>query len=520
METKSRLVAVLEIGSTGIRLLVAEIAGAGEWRVLDQAGKPVALGRDVFTSGRVSRESFLECLSVLQNYRELLGSWGITSGDAQVIATSALRAARNRDVFVDRLRQETGFRLTIVEGLEENRLMYLAVRFALKNDLPQFWRANSMIIEVGGGSTELMLLRRGKMVAAHSLRLGTILIDQRYRLALGSVRSQERYLNENVRNTSEFLNVEMDLAYVRTLVTAGSDARITAAHIGAELNEYCRIVERDAFIRFVEQVRNYSIEDCVQKLHISYAEAEGFVPGILVYKLFLDRTAAAGLVIPFVSIREGLLIDLVQGVDPELQEEFFSQIIASAVNLGRKYHYDEAHNRHVADLCLTLFDALVNEHGMNRRERMMLEVAAILHDIGMYIRGSGHHKHGQYIVANSEIFGLQREELDILANVIRYHRGDPPDTADIGYIALQREERVLVSKMAAVLRVADALDRGHSQQIRDLTVERRTETVVLHTGGNQDAGGNQAHDFSLERIGLEEKGDLFQEVFGYKVIIS
>ena len=173
MDQKSRLVAVLEIGSTGIRLLIAEIAGStGEWRVLDRAGKPVALGRDVFTSGRVSRESFQECLLVLEHYRELLRGWDIKSGDVHVIATSALRAARNRDVFTDRIRQETGFRLSVVEGIEENRLMYLAVRFALKNDLPQFWRANSMIIEVGGGSTEIMLLRRGKMAAAHSLRLG------------------------------------------------------------------------------------------------------------------------------------------------------------------------------------------------------------------------------------------------------------------------------------------------------------------------------------------------------------
>jgi exopolyphosphatase/guanosine-5'-triphosphate,3'-diphosphate pyrophosphatase len=508
---ENRSVAVLEIGSTCIRLLIAEIAG-GEWRVLDWAGKPAALGRDVFTSGRVSRESFQECIAVLKNYRELLGGWGINPQEVRTIATSALRAARNRDVFADRLLRETGFSLVILEGIEENRLMYLAVRHALKNDLPRFWRANSMIIEVGGGSTEIMLLRRGKMVAAHSLRLGTIRFDQQYRQILGSARSQERYLNENVRNTSELLNVEMDLSYIRTLVMTGSDARIAANHAGRELNEYCWTVEREDFIRFVEQVRNYSIEDCVQKLRIPYVEAEGFIPGILVYKLFLDRTAAARIVVSSVSIREGLLIDLTLGVDPELQEDFFSQITASAVNLGRKYHFDEEHNRHVADLSLTLFDALARDHGMNRRERMVLETAAILHDIGMFIRGSGHHKHGQYIVSNSEIFGLRREELDIIANVIRYHRGEPPAPSDIEYLALQREERMLVLKMAALLRVADALDRGHSQRIKNIRVERRAETVMLYTG--------ETYDLSLEKMGLEEKGDLFQEVFGYKIILS
>ena len=232
----------------------------------------------------------------------------------------------------------------------------------------------------------------------------------------------------------------------------------------------------------------------MQKLHIPFADAEGFVPGILVYKHFLDRTNAVQVVVPLVSLREGLLIDLASGVDPELQEDFFSQVIASAVNLGRKYHFDESHHRHVARLCIALFDALSREHGMSRRERMMLEVAATLHDIGMFIKGSGHQKHGQYIVANSEVFGLHSEELAIIANVIRYHRGELPSQRDIEYIALQRAERILVLKMASILRVADALDRGHTQRVKKISLERRWEIMVIHTGG--------IPDLSLEQIGI------------------
>jgi exopolyphosphatase/guanosine-5'-triphosphate,3'-diphosphate pyrophosphatase len=512
MNNTNHLTAILEIGSTGIRLLIAEIGKDRQWKALDEAGKPVALGQDVFTSGEISRESLLECLLVLRNYQELLSGWGIGGDDVHVIATSALRVARNRDMFVDRVRQETGFLLNIVEGIEENRLMYLAVRFALKNDLSQFRRASSMIIDVGGGSTEIMLLRRGKMAAAHSLHLGTILIGRYFRHSPDALQSRGRYLRENVRNTSEFLNAEMALDQVKVFVIAGSDARFLAVRIGKVLNRDCRIIERDAFIRFVDSIRNYSPEECVKHLQVPYSDSEGFVSGNLVYKLFLERTSAAQVVVPFISIREGMLIDLTLGVDPELQEEFYSQIIASAVNLGRRYHFDEAHNLHVAFLCNILFDALAREHGMNRRERVMLEAAATLHDIGMFIRGAGHQRHGQYIVANSEIFGLHREELGIIANVIRYHRGDPPSQTDIDYIALQREERILVLKMVSILRLADALDRGHSQRIRNITVERRNESIVLHTGGN--------FDISSELMGIEEKGGMFQDIFGYKVILT
>jgi exopolyphosphatase/guanosine-5'-triphosphate,3'-diphosphate pyrophosphatase len=512
IKAANRLVAVVEIGSTGIRLLVAEILSCGTWRVVDQAEKSVALGRDVFTSGGVSRESFLECLLVLKNFRELLGGWGIRDEDIHLIATSALRVARNRDVFVDRVRHETGFPLAIVEGIEENRLMYLAVRFALKQDLPLFWRANSMIIEIGGGSTEIMLLRRGKMVAAHSLALGTIFIDQQSRLGPDSGRFRERYLNENIRTTAGFLSAELDLSHIRTFVVAGTDARLVSNLSGSKLNENCRIIDRKSFTGFAEKIQHYTVEDCVRNLNIPYAHAEGLLPSIQIYKLFLEQTPAAQVVVPLVSIREGFLIDLVLGVDSELEEDFYSQITASAMNLGRRYHYDEAHGRHVADLCLIFFDSLAKEHGMGRRERRMLEIAAILHDIGMYINGADHHRHGYYLVANSEIFGLHRDELDMIATVIRYHRGDPPVRGDIEYIALQREERILVLKMASILRVADALDRGHAQRVKKLDLERKAETMMIHTEG--------VPDLSLEQIGIEQKADLFQDVFGYKIILD
>ena len=510
--------AIIEIGSTGIRLNIAEIYSStldrngNRWRVLDRAVRPVGLGRDVFTTGVLSRESILECLSVLQNYRELLAGWGIADNNIHVLATSALRAARNRDIFIDRVQQETGFNISIVEGIEENRLIYLAVRFALKQDLSLFWRANSMIIDIGGGSTEIMLLRRGQMVAAHSLKLGTIIIDQRSRYGHNAGIYYERFLNENIRNTLGLLNLEMDLAHVRTVVASGNAAKIAAEQTGKQLNEYCKIIKREDLIQFTEKLRNYTIEECISQFGISYAEAEVLIPGLLVLKLFLERTGAANIAVPLVTIRDGYLVDLVSGVDASMQDEFFSQIIASAMNLGRKYHFDDAHSRLVAMHCMTIFDALVKEHGMNRRHRIMLEIAAILHDIGTYIRTSGHQKHGQYIVANSEIFGLHSDELFIIANVINYHRGNPPSHLDIDYIKLQRDERILVLKMASILRVADALDRGHSQQLKKITIERRQETIVLHA--------DKAHDLSLELMGIEEKGQMFQDVFGYKVILS
>jgi exopolyphosphatase/guanosine-5'-triphosphate,3'-diphosphate pyrophosphatase len=368
-----------------------------------------------------------------------------------------------------------------------------------------------MILEVGGGSTEIMMLRRGKMVAAHSLKLGTIRMDQLFHQASDSAAFQSRYLNENVRKTAEALKTEMDLAYIRSLVISGSEARFMAMHIGREFNQDCRIVPRQVFLDFVEKVKDYTVEECVREFGIPYTDAEDLAPSLLIYRLFLENTSAGEIIVPLVSIREGMLINLVSQVDSGIQEEFFSQVIASAVNLGRRYHFDEAHNRHVSQLSLVIFDALNQEHGMTRRDRLLLEVAGILHDVGMYIRSSGHQKHGQYIVAHSEVFGLHQGELNLISNVIRYHRGDAPAEADIDYISLQREDRLLVLKMASLLRVADCLDRGHSQHIRTISVEKQQDMVVLRTSGIVDT--------SIERLGLEDKGDMFQDVFGYRVLL-
>ncbi|MCL2609916.1 MAG: HD domain-containing protein [Treponema sp.] len=509
---ESGYVSVLELGSTGIRILVARMDGDGGWEVLDSADRPVALGRDVFGSGELSQESLFECLEVLGNFRELLAGWGMESSAVHGIATSALRVARNRDIFIDRVRQETGFRITVVDGLEENRLMYLGVRFALKQDLPLFWGADSMILEIGGGSTELMLLRQGRMAAAHSLPLGTIPIERRMRARTGPGPFNERYIKDAVRNTVGILSAEMDMAGIRTVVMSGPHAKVAAAKVGKELNALCRLVDRQDFIDFAQKIRNYGIDDCTRKLGMVYAEAEGFVTGIFVLRLLLERTGAERLAVPLLSIREGFLIDMALGRDPDFQQEFHSQITASAVGLGRKHRFEEAHSLHVALLCMKLFDLLEREHGMNRRQRTLLETAAILHDIGTAITASGHHRHGQYIVSNSEIFGLSRDELDIVANVVRYHRGRAPSESDSGYSGLRREDRVLVLKMASLLRIADALDRSHSQKIADFTLERKSSTLVIRAA--------DVHDLSLEIISMAKKADLFRDTFGYRIVLN
>ncbi|MFP4151571.1 MAG: HD domain-containing protein [Alkalispirochaeta sp.] len=508
-ESTQRLVAVIDIGSTAIRMIVAEINADSTWTRVDRASRPLSLGRDVFMTGFLSTESMRDAVRILKGFKELLSGWRIPTADVRVIATAAIREAKNRDTFLDRVQIRTGFRINIVEGIEENHLTYIAVQHAINDLRPQFARSSSMILEVGGGTTEIMLLQRGRMVAAHALRIGTLRVEQQIQPNMPDNERIEEYLRENIRVTREVLNTELRLDRVRYFVAVGGDARIAAARVGHKEGEHFSVIDRERFNEFLRDLQRRSLEECVRELKLTYTEVEGLVPALVTYKLFMDATSADQLIVPDVSIREGVLLNIATGNRGTMREEFAKQVINSTIGIGRKYHFDESHGIHVAKLAVRLFDQFADEHGMDEHARLLLEVAGIVHDIGNFVRASGHHKHGQYIIENSEIFGLSRSDIRVVANVVRYHRGGAPSSSHTNYISLRREHRMIVLKLAALLRVADALDRGHVQRVRDFHLEQRDEEVILHC--------EYAGDISIEEYGLRLKGRLFEDVFGYGV---
>ncbi len=505
------LVAVIDVGSTAVRLVIAELDKDSNWKIIDRAGKPVPFGRDVFTSGSISRDTLNLTLKILRGFREILDGWKISEENITIIATSALREARNRDTFIDRVYIKTGFVINVVEGIEENRLTYMAVQYAVGDLLPQLGRSNSIIIEVGGGSTEVMLLKRGKMAGAHSLNIGTVRIEQFIQNAPGP-EYRSRFLTERVATMTEALDTELELKRIRNFIAVGGHARLAAMKVGEEQSSLYSVISKEAFLSFLESIRRMSTEDLVRKLQISYNDADGLITGLNIYRYFLEETSAERLIVPGTSIREGVLISLTLGPDPQVRERFNAQVAASATALGRKFHIDEEHGLHVSELACSLFDQLEDEHGLSRHYRLLLEIAAVLHDIGSYIKFSGHHKHGQYIISNSEIFGLHKDDIQIISNVVRYHRKSFPVSSHTSYISLSREDRLGVLKLAALLRIADALDRGHTQRVKDIKAEKREETLILHC--------SCLGDISSETLSLRSKAQMFEQVFGYRVILG
>jgi exopolyphosphatase/guanosine-5'-triphosphate,3'-diphosphate pyrophosphatase len=218
--------------------------------------------------------------------------------------------------------------------------------------------------------------------------------------------------------------------------------------------------------------------------------------------------------VPKVGVKEGILLDLVDYLTAHSNHEVRQEemLLKAAISLGRRFMFDEAHGMHVAVLARTLFDGLMDVHGMETSDRKLLTAAAVLHDIGQFVSQKGHHKHSLYVLSRSELPGLSPREMLMVANVARYHRKNAPREGHGDFRRLTEEERDRVTKLAALLRVADALDRTHIQDVEGVEVSVKKKRVDLKLVGSGD--------FLLERWTLTRKGGLFEKLFGMEVTAS
>jgi exopolyphosphatase/guanosine-5'-triphosphate,3'-diphosphate pyrophosphatase len=326
----------------------------------------------------------------------------------------------------------------------------------------------------------------------------------------GSHEHRTRLIHRTVRNIVEDIRREMPLREAAHFLATGGDARFAADQIAVgDRRTSVRGIPRQRFLAFCEQTVALDDDELVEAYRLPLAEVETLVPALVVYRELLLETQAETVLVPEATLRTGLLLDMLRSDEGHGIEDFSRQVLASAASLGERYRYDAPHAKQVAALAVGLFDDLRSEHGLSARDRLRLEVAALLHDIGIFVNLRGHHKHAQYILSVSEIFGLSRDDMAIISNIARYHRRAAPNKSHLAYMALDSDARVLVNKLGAILRVANALDADHLQKVRGVKVLREDEQWVLEV----DGGG----DMTLERLAALARADLLTEVFGRKV---
>jgi exopolyphosphatase/guanosine-5'-triphosphate,3'-diphosphate pyrophosphatase len=498
------LVAVLDMGASAIRLVIAELSPNAPARIIEESSRGVLLGRDTFSSGVIRAQTIDTASDALEGFRQIMDGYGVQH--VRAVATSAVREARNADLFLDRIQARTGIPFEIINEAEESRLVFLAVRDALAGHaaLKSAW---TLLAEVGGGSTSLTLLRRGEPNRSGVFALGPVRLRQQLDLRRHGHEVQVALLKRYIANVIEEIRLEVPLRRISQVVAIGGDVRFAASQIlEGEMDGKVRDLDRDRFLAFCDEMERVDQEGLVDRFRLPTVEAETLMPALMVYRALLAETTARRLVVSEGSLRAGLLLDLAEPGGPLAAEDFEKQVLASAESVGHRYRFDRAHGRHVARLATRLFDDLRSEHNLSDRERLLLQVAALLHDIGIYVSLRAHHKHSQYILAASQIFGLSDDETAVVSNVARYHRRGLPQRSHLPYIALDRQDRLVVQKLAAILRIANALDAEHEQKVQDVKV------VATDSGWTLDLEGTG--DLTMEQLAATARSDMFVDTFG------
>ena len=503
-----RPVAVIDMGASAIRLVIAEPGPGGSYRVIEEASRGVLLGKDTFTHGRITASTMEATLRALEGFRRLMDGCGVERYRA--VATSAVREASNCDNFLDRVRLRSRIEVEVIDGSEENRLTYMAVRDVL-GDHEMLKLGTAVLVEVGGGSADISFLRDGEPVFSGAYALGSIRLRAGLAAWHGAQDKRLRLLRRTIHNVVEDIKREMPLKDATHFIALGGDARFAASRLIGDEEDggHVRFVKEPEFIAFCDEVAALDVDELVETYRLPPNDAETLVPALLTYRDLLLATSAEEVAVPEASLRIGLLLDIVRGEEAGRLEDLGRQVLASAAALGEKYVYDAAHGRSVSRLACRLFDELAGEHGLGLRDRLLLAVAALLHDVGIHINRRAHHKHSHYVLSASDIFGLSGEDMTVVANVARYHRRGLPQKSHIPYMALDRETRVRVNKLAAILRLANALDADHLQKIRDVRLVRVGDEWALEVDG--------AGDLTMERLAAQARSDLFTEVFGQKL---
>ena len=483
-------VAAIDIGSNSIHMVVAQVESDGRFQVLDRAKEMVRLGRRTLSSGRLSAEAMNAGLRTLSVFRTLAERQGVAR--FQAVATSAVREARNGGEFIQRIHDEVGLRVKVIPGREEARLIFLGVRHAI--DLRD---EATLIVDAGGGSVEFILTADGTPVAMHSLKLGVARLCERF---LDADKPSQKSLTEmeaHIGRQVDSILPESSTARIRRVIATSGTFLNVITIAGYErgqppnghLNNYT--VSADEITRVRRLVSRVDRDERLRIAGLDAKRVDLIVAGAILADYVVRRVQSGEVVACTWSLREGVLLDYIarhrKGI---LETELYSEPRRRSVaRFARHMGVTGDHPSHVAKLALQIFDQLRVEMDLSPDAREWLEFAALLHDIGHHIGHRDHHRHSYYLIANGELLGFQRREIEIIALTARYHRKAPPRETDEAFGALAKGDRRTVRALSAILRVADGLDRSRYSVVRDVNVIRRADHLVLQlaTGGDDAA---------------------------------
>jgi exopolyphosphatase / guanosine-5'-triphosphate,3'-diphosphate pyrophosphatase len=497
-------IAAIDVGSNAIRLAIATVDATGQYQVIHNAREAVRLGHDVFDTGRISDVTAKAALEAFRRFREQLSKYSVTRFKA--VATSALREAENGESLVAMVAKRHRIPISIIGPEEEARLVHLAVK-----ERVQLNGKIALLVDIGGGSVEISLGNKSGILSTQSYAMGSVRLLRilRQRRLNGNRFNQlvSRYVDVTNRRLQKELggqSIEMCIG------TGGSIESIGDIRRALFNKRNSTRITTNELAAVSRKLQSLTIEERVQQFHLRPDRADVISPAAVVLQNILRQAGVREILIPGVGVKDGLLSEIVWEILYHGKHLDRDQVMSSSFQLGRKYGFDEKHGVAVSRLALQIFDQTVHVHNLDGENRMILEVASLLHDVGQYIGVSNHHKHTFYLLQAGPIIGLSPMQIQVVANVARYHRKSVPRLVHESFQALSPKQRTVVSTLASILRVADAIDRQHADCVQSVNLAFKRQRITLRLKGSGD--------LLLAKWAVAKRSDLFESIFGRIVI--
>ncbi len=496
------LIGAIDVGSNAMRLGIAARDNQGLPRLILRHREPVRLGHDAFTTGCLSETTMQEAVAAFRQFRRILDQHHVET--LRGTATSAMRDAANGHELVQRIADATGIRLDIISGEEEARLVHYSI--AHRVDLHAHF---ALLIDIGGGSVEVTLCDDGEIIAAQSFKIGTVRLLE----MLGEGRHFQRLLQEYLQGARKKLREQLGSRKTDFCVGTGGNATAIGelAHQTLGTASPSRI-RRDELDELIRMLAGLSFEERVRTLGLRPDRADVILPAAMVFREIMALADADELQIPDASLLDGILLDMVDS-EKNLLHSRRRNLLAWAKSLKKKYHVDQHYAKSVARLALSLFDQTRGTlHHMSNADRLLLEIAARVHEIGMYVRVGGHHRHAAYLIMAAPLLGLSDTEKKVLAQTVRYQRKAVPADEHEAFRELDQASRRKVWQLSALLRLAIALNKDRRDRVRHIAVEISDEHITLHPEGKGD--------LLLERWAVLKLADYIEQAFARRLHID
>src|SRR5215831_18289544 len=480
-------IATIDIGTNSIHMIVVQVRPDLSFEVIDREKEMVRLGAGGLDGRALTPEAMHAALQVLSKFRRLADSHRVD--EIIAVATSATREAENGSEFLQAIVAKTGIRARVISGTEEARMIHQAAVYGvgIAGDV-------AIVIDIGGGSVEITRGSGPSMDTGRSFKLGVIRLTERFiksdPLTPRDERKLRRYIDGELGKYASQLARD---GFDRVIGTSGTIQSLGAVALADRGWSSTTLRNRRISAKQVRRAQKQLVaRDIQERLRVPGLEprrADLAVAGSILLDAILRRLGASEITLCDLSLREGLILDYIGRHRKEIaQADRYPDVRRRSVfELAERCNYWPEHAQQVARLAVALFDQTRIVHGLTDREREWLEYAALLHDIGVHISYERHHKHSYYLIKNGDLRGFDPEEIEVIALVARYHRQATPKRRHEEYSEFGRKRRLTIRTLAAILRLAESLDRSHSQPVSGLELHDRGDDGLLQLRTSGDA---------------------------------